>query len=68
MYYFTGIQHTKSEDIVIPVLGYENEKDYKAKFYQEMNYAYSNSDFIGITILVFDSHGTIILGADERWE
>ena len=24
MYYLTGIQHTKSGDIVIPTLGYEN--------------------------------------------
>ena len=51
MFYLTGIQHTKSGDIAIPVLGYETVDGYLAKYHHEMDYAMSNADFLGLTIL-----------------
>lgn len=65
MYYFTGIQHTKSGDIAIPVAGYETVDSYKQAYHHEMDYAMSNEDFLGLTILVFDNTGVIVLS--DNW-
>lgn len=65
MYYFTGIQHTKSGDIAIPVLGYNTVDGYKQKYHHEMDHAMSNDDFLGLTILVFDNTGSIVLS--DNW-
>lgn len=65
MYYFTGIQHTKTGDVAIPVLGYETVDAYKQKYHHEMDYAMSNADFLGLTILVFDNTGSIVLS--DNW-
>ena len=65
MYYFTGIQHTKTGDVAIPVLGYETPDAYKQKYHHEMDYAMSNEDFLGLTILVFDNTGAIVLS--DNW-
>lgn len=65
MFYLTGIQHTKSGDIAIPVLGYETVDGYLAKYHHEMDYAMSNADFLGLTILVFDNTGSIVL--HDNW-
>ena len=65
MYYFTGIQHTKSGDVAIPVLGYDTADAYKQKYHHEMDYAMSNEDFLGLTILVFDNTGSIVLS--DNW-
>ena len=65
MFYFTGIQHTKSGDIAIPVLSYDTVDGYKQKYHHEMDYAMSNIDFLGLTVLVFDSTGAIVLS--DNW-
>lgn len=65
MFYFTGVQHTKSGDVAIPVLGYETVTAYKQKYHHEMDYAMSNDDFLGLTILVFDNTGAIVLS--DNW-
>lgn len=67
MLYFTGIQHTKSGDIVIPTLGYENYDDCKQKCSHEMDYAISNKDFLGLTILVFDGNGNKNDDLSDNW-
>lgn len=65
MFYFTGIQHTTSGDTVMPVLGYETRDGYVRKYLQEKSYAMDNSDFIGLTVLVFDNTGAIVFS--ENW-
>lgn len=65
MYYLTGIQHTTSGDTVIATAGYETKDDYLKKYHEEMSYAMNNSDFIGLTILVFDNAGSIVLS--DNW-
>lgn len=59
MYYVTGIQHTKTGDIVMPVLGYETRDAAKRKVNEEWNYAYDTANFIGVTIIVFDNAGIV---------
>lgn len=65
MFNLTGVQHLKSGDVVIPVLGYEKKDQYLAKFHTEMAYAMNNQDFNGLTIIVFDNSGSIVL--HENW-
>lgn len=65
MYYFTGVQHKKNEDVVIPVLGYETKDGYLKKYHEEMSYAMNSEDFIGLTILVFDNVGASVLS--DNW-
>lgn len=65
MFYFTGVQHTKSGDTVIPVAGYEKRDGYLKKFHEEMAYALNNTDFIGLDILVFDNSANAVL--KESW-
>lgn len=65
MFYFTGIQHTKTGDVAIPVVGYATRDAYKAAYHHEMDYAMSNQDFLGLTILVFDNGGAIVLS--DNW-
>lgn len=65
MFYFTGIQHTKSGDIAIPVLGYDTRDGYLAKYHTEMSYAMTNEDFLGLSILVFGNSGDIVI--QDNW-
>lgn len=65
MFYFTGIQHKKTEDIAISAVGYATRDGYKAAYHHEMDYAMSNQDFLGLTILVFDNSGAIVLS--DNW-
>lgn len=62
----TGVQHLKSGDVVIPALGYERKDDYMQKYHHEMDYAYSNPDFLGLGILVFDK-GTLKIVLMDNW-
>lgn len=62
----TGVQHLKSGDVVIPALGYERKDDYMQKYHHEMDYAYSNPDFLGLGILVFDK-GTLQVVLSDNW-
>ncbi len=61
MFYLTGIQHTKTGDIAIPNLAFDTADGYKARYHQEMSYAMASSDFDGLTIIVFDNAGNIVL-------
>ena len=65
MYYFTGVQHTKDGDVAIPVLGFETVDGYKQKYHHEMDYAMSNEDFLGLSIIVFDGSGSVVLS--DNW-
>lgn len=65
MYYLTGIQHTTGGDIAIPTLGYETKDGYLAKYHQEMAYAMQMDTFLGLTIIVFDNAGNIVL--HDNW-
>ena len=53
----TGVQHTKTGDVVIPSFEYETVDDYKAKYHHEMDYAMNNENFTGLGIKVFDKDG-----------
>lgn len=66
-YYFTGIQHQHGGgEAVFPALGYKTKDEYLAKYHQEMNYAMSMPDILdGLTVLVFDSNGVIVL--QDNW-
>lgn len=65
MYYLTGIQHTTEGDIAIAVGGYENRDGYLKKYHEEMSWAMNHSNFLGLTILVFDNNGSIVLS--DNW-
>lgn len=65
MYYLTGVQHTKSGDVAIPVLGFEKEDGYLQKYHHEMDYAMSVDSFLGLYIIVFDGSGNIVL--KDNW-
>lgn len=65
MFYLTGIQHTKTGDVVIPTLGYEHEDEYLQKWHHEMDYAMSNDEFLGLNIIVFNESGQIVL--NDKW-
>lgn len=54
MYILNIVQHTKSGDVVAPALTYNSVDAWKAKYHHEMDYAISNDDFIGLSILVSD--------------
>ena len=65
MFNFTGVQHLKTGDVVIPIAGYEKKDQYLARYHQEMAYAIGNEDFIGLTVIVFDNAGSIVM--HENW-
>ena len=65
MYNFTGVQHTKNGDVTIPVLGYDTRDGYLQKYHHEMDYAMSNDDFLGLSILVFDNNGNTVF--QDSW-
>lgn len=65
MFYLTGIQHTKTGDIAFPTETHENKDSYIQKWHHEMDYAMSNEDFLGLTIIVFDNAGKIVL--NDNW-
>ena len=65
MYILNMVQHTKSGDVVAPALTYDSADDWKAKYHHEMDYAISNEDFIGLSILVTDSSLNTIF--HENW-
>lgn len=65
IYNFTGIQHLKSGDITIPVIAFEDEEACEAKFHHEMEYAITNKEFNGLTIIIFDNTGKIVV--HENW-
>lgn len=54
MYILNMVQHTKSGDVVAPALTYNSTDAWKTKYHHEMDYAMSNEDFIGLSILVTD--------------
>lgn len=54
-YVFTGVQHLKSGDVVIPALGFETKDAYLQKYHHEMDYAMNNEDFLGLGIKVYDT-------------
>lgn len=64
-YNFTGVQHLKSGDITIPVIAFEDEEACEARFHHEMEYAITNKDFNGLTIIIFDNTGKIVV--HENW-
>ncbi len=53
-YILTGVQHTKSGDVVIPSAEYESKNAYRQVYHHEMDYAMSNNDFIGLGIKVYE--------------
>ena len=65
MYYYTGIQHTKSGDVAIPVLGFETKDAAMDKWHKERSYAFDNADFLGLTTIIFDNTGAIAL--NDNW-
>lgn len=65
MYILNMVQHTKSGDVVAPALAYNSVDAWKAKYHHEMDYAISNEDFIGLSILVTD--GSLNTVFHENW-
>lgn len=65
MFRFTGVQHLKDGDITIPVVEYPTRDGYKQRYHHEMDYAMSNNDFLGLSILVFGDNGKSIF--DDDW-
>ena len=64
MYYLTGVQHTTGGDIAIPVAGYSVD-GYKKKYHEEMAYAMNNAEFLGLSIIVFNGSGSVVLS--DNW-
>lgn len=64
-YYYTGVQHTQNGEIGIPLVKYDSVDEYLAKYHQEMSYALANKNLYGLTTLVFDSTGVIVL--QDHW-
>lgn len=65
-YILTGVQHTKTGDVIFPSFEYETEDAYKAKYHQEMAYAMASEDFLGLGIKVFDK-GTLNDVLVDNW-
>ena len=65
MYILNMVQHTKSGDVVAPALTYDSVDAWKAKYHHEMDYAISNKDFLGLSILVTD--GSLNTVFHENW-
>lgn len=65
MYIFNMVQHLKTGDVVAPSLGYDNFDAAKAKYHHEMDYAYNNQDFLGLSVLITDESLNQIL--HENW-
>lgn len=65
-YVLTGVQHTKSGDVIIPSLEFATEDAYKAQYHQEMAYAMASEDFLGLGIKVFDK-GTMQDVLVDNW-
>lgn len=65
-YVLTGIQHTKTGDVIIPAAEYQTEDAYKQVYHHEMDYAMSNPDFLGLGIKVFDK-GTLVDELVDNW-
>lgn len=65
-YLFTGVQHLKTGDVIIPMLEFNTIDDYKKKYHEEMSYAMSNDDFLGLGIKVFDEI-TLMDVLIDRW-
>ena len=64
MFRFTGVQHTKNGDITISVIECDTKDEYKQKYHHEMDYAMSNKDFLGLSIVVFDNKGNSVFHDD----
>lgn len=64
-YNFTGVQHLKTGDITIPINAYEEKNECLAKYHHEMEYALTNDNFLGLTIIIFNNRGEIIM--HENW-
>jgi len=61
MYYVTGLQHTKSNGMVIMPINEYATRDAAEYFCNEQwNYAYASEDFIGLVLVVFDDTGSKI--------
>ena len=65
MFIFNAVQHLKSGDVVATALTYNSTDAWKAKYHEEMSYALTNQDFIGLSILVTD--GSLNSVYKENW-
>ncbi len=65
IYNFTGVQHLKTGDVAIPIIAFEDEEACQARYHHEMEYALLNKDFIGLTIIIFNNRGEIII--HDNW-
>lgn len=52
MYIFNMVQHTKTGEVVSEPLTFASIDGWKAKYHHEMDYAISNEDLIGLSVLV----------------
>ena len=65
-YYYTGVQHLlDGTEVGIPLVAYDNVDAYLAKYHQEMSYALAADNMAGLTTIVFDSTGVIVL--QDHW-
>ena len=64
-YNFTGVQHLKTGDVTILINAYEEKNECLAKYHHEMEYALTNDNFLGLTIIIFNNRGEIIM--HENW-
>ena len=65
-YILTGVQHTKTGDVVMPSTEHASKNAYMQVYHHEMDYAMSNDDFIGLGIKVFDK-GTLAEVLNDNW-
>ena len=65
-YYYTGVQHlADGTEVGIPLVAYDSVDAYLAKYHQEMSYALATDSMVGLTTVVFDSTGVIVL--QDHW-
>lgn len=55
MFIFNEVAHTKTGDVVHPVVTYETELEWKARYHAEMAYAIASEDVTGVDILISDN-------------
>lgn len=65
MYIFNMVQHLNTGDVVAPALGYDDLDAAKNKYHHEMDYAYNNQDFLGLSVLITD--GSLNQVLYENW-
>lgn len=60
MYHFTGVQHTKTENVTIPTADRETYEGALDLWHEEWRYTYANEDRTGLDVFIFDDDGNMV--------